>query len=74
MTDLGFGDWHLLWIQFVATPVSVVYNVSVTYIIFIVIYGRMIEIYLVTSVAPVPMAAMMGKEWGGMRPLLPLAS
>ena len=34
--------------------------------IFIVIYGRMIEIYLVTSVAPVPMAAMMGKEWGGM--------
>jgi len=26
----------------------------------------MIEIYLVTSVAPVPMAAMMGKEWGGM--------
>ena len=34
MTDLGFGDWHLLWIQFVATPVSVVYNVSVTYIIF----------------------------------------
>ncbi len=34
--------------------------------IFIVIYGRMIEIYLVTSIAPIPMAAMMGKEWGGM--------
>ena len=34
--------------------------------IFIVIYGRMIEIYLVTSVAPLPMAAMIGKEWGGM--------
>ena len=32
----------------------------------IVIYGRMIEIYLVTSVAPIPMATMMGKEWGGM--------
>ena len=26
----------------------------------------MIEIYLVTSVAPIPMATMMGKEWGGM--------
>ena len=25
-----------------------------------------IEIYLVTSVAPIPMATMMGKEWGGM--------
>ena len=32
----------------------------------IIIYGRMIEIYLVTSVAPIPMATMMGKEWGGM--------
>ena len=30
------------------------------------VYKRQIEIYLVTSVAPVPMAAMMGKEWGGM--------
>ena len=37
-----------------------------TICIFIVIYGRMIEIYLVTSIAPVPMAAMMGREWGGM--------
>ena len=27
---------------------------------------KMIEIYLVTSVAPIPMATMMGKEWGGM--------
>jgi len=34
MTDFGFGDWHQLWVQFVATAVSVVYNVSVTYIIF----------------------------------------
>ena len=34
MTDWGFGDWHQLWVQFVAKAVSVVYNVSVTYIIF----------------------------------------
>ena len=34
MTDWGFGDWHHLWVQFVATAVSVVYNVSITYIIF----------------------------------------
>lgn len=32
--------------------------------IFIVVYGRMVEIYLVTSVAPVPMATMMNREWG----------
>ena len=34
MTDWGVGDWHQLWVQFVATAVSVVYNVSITYIIF----------------------------------------
>ena len=28
-------------------------------------YGRMIEIYLVTSVAPIPMATMMSREVGG---------
>ena len=43
-----------------------VYKRQLYICIFIVIYGRMIEIYLVTSVAPLPMAAMMGKEWGGM--------
>ncbi len=37
-----------------------------TICIFIITYGRMIEIYLVTSVAPIPMAAMVNREWGGM--------
>lgn len=32
--------------------------------IFIVIYGRMIEIYLVTSLAPIPLATMANREWG----------
>lgn len=32
--------------------------------IFIIVYGRMIEIYLVTSIAPIPMATMMNREWG----------
>ena len=33
--------------------------------IFIIVYGRMIEIYLVTSVAPIPMATMLDREIGG---------
>lgn len=36
----------------------------ITICIFIVVYGRMIEIYLMTSIAPIPMATMMGKELG----------
>ena len=34
--------------------------------ILVVAFGRMIEIYLVTSVAPIPMATMMNKESGQM--------
>lgn len=33
--------------------------------IFVIVYGRMIEIYLVTSVAPIPMAMMLDREIGG---------
>ena len=32
--------------------------------IFVIVYGRMIEIYLVTSVAPIPMAMMLDREMG----------
>lgn len=31
--------------------------------IFLVVYGRMIEIYLVTSVGPIPLATMGNREW-----------
>ena len=51
---------------------------AVAICIFIVIYGRMLEVYLTASIAPIPMATMMGKEFGGMgqnylRSLLALA-
>lgn len=51
---------------------------AVSIIVMIIIYGRMIEIYLVTSIAPVPMATMMNKSWGSigqnyLRSLLALA-
>ena len=34
--------------------------------IFIIVYGRMIEIYMVKSIAPIPMATMANREWGQM--------
>ena len=51
---------------------------ALTICIFIIVYGRMIEIDLVTSIAPIPMATMVNREWGGMgqnylRSLLALA-
>jgi len=33
-------------------------------IITVILYGRMIEIYLTCSVAPIPLATMANKEWG----------
>ena len=34
--------------------------------IFIIVYGRMIEVYLVTSLGPIPLATMANREWGQM--------
>ncbi len=61
--EMDLGPLFGLWFQSLFIGLTMW---ALTICIFIVIYGRMLEIYLVTSVAPVPMAAMMGKEWGGM--------
>ncbi len=60
LMEMDLGPLFGLWFQsmFIGVTMWALYIC-----IFIVIYGRMIEIYLVTSVAPIPMAAMMGKEW-----------
>jgi len=39
---------------------------ALSFCIFIVIYGRMMEIYMVISLAPIPFATMSNKEWGSM--------
>lgn len=54
-----FGMWFQSMLMGIITWV-------LTICIFIVVYGRMIEIYMVTSVAPIPMSSMMNREWGQM--------
>jgi hypothetical protein len=34
--------------------------------IFMIVYGRMIEIYLTVSIAPIPFSTMVNHEWGQM--------
>ena len=63
LMEMELGPLLGLWFQSLFVGITVW---ALTICIFIVIYGRMIEIYLVTSIAPIPMATMMGKEWGGM--------
>ena len=59
--DLGplFG----LWFQSLFVGITMW---ALTICIFIIVYGRMVEIYLVTSVAPLPMATMLNRGWGQM--------
>ena len=52
-----------LWVQSIFVGITMW---ALTICVFLITFGRMIEIYLVTSVAPIPMAAMLGKEFGGM--------
>ncbi len=55
--------WELLglWLQSFVVGLTIS---ALDICIFIIIYGRMIEIYLVTSVAPIPLATTMNHEWG----------
>lgn len=60
---MDIGPLFGLWFQSLFVGITMW---AVTICIFIVIYGRMIEIYLVTSIAPIPMATMTNREWGQM--------
>ena len=60
---MEIGPLLSLWIQ--STLMGILSHV-LTICIFIIVYGRMIEVYLVTSVAPIPMATMTNREWGQM--------
>lgn len=57
------GELFGLWFQSLFVGITMQ---AITICVFLVTYGRMIEIYLVTSIAPIPMAAMLSKEAGGM--------
>ena len=52
-----------LWFQSMIVGVTM-HILSI--IIMLICFGRMIEIYLVTSIAPIPMSTMMNHEWSQM--------
>lgn len=63
LMEMDIGPLFGLWFQSVIVGITM-WALSIC--IFIVVYGRMIEIYLVTSVAPIPMATMLNRESGSM--------
>ena len=63
LLEMDVGPLFGLWFQSLFVGIC---TWAITICIFIVIYGRMIEVYLVTSIAPIPMATMVNREWGQM--------
>ena len=63
LADINIGGLLGLWFQslFVGLTMNIL-----SICIMLVIYGRMIEIYLVTSLGPIPLATMANSEWRSM--------
>jgi len=59
----SMGVWELLGLWLEMFIVSLLIWI-LTLCVFIIIFGRMIEIYLTVSVAPIPFATMANREWG----------
>lgn len=59
---LSTGELFGLWFQslFVGLTMNIL-----SICIMLVVYGRMIEVYLTVSVGPIPLATMTNREWGG---------
>ena len=63
LSDMYIGGLLGLWFQslFVGLTMNIL-----SICIMLVVYGRMIEIYLVTSLGPIPLATIGNSEWRGM--------
>ena len=63
LMEMDVGTLFGLWFQ---TMLISIVSWALTICIFVVVYGRMIEIYMVTSIAPIPLATMVNREAGQM--------
>jgi len=63
LMEMEVGELFGIWMQTAFVGIAM-WILSAC--IFVIVYGRMIEVYIVTSIAPIPMATMTNREWGGM--------
>lgn len=63
LIEMELGPLLGIWLQSMFVGMTMR---ALTICIFVVIYGRMIEIYLMTSLGAIPFATMVNREWGGM--------
>jgi hypothetical protein len=63
LETMGLGSLLGLFMQSLLIKVTMW---ALNIFIFVIVYGRMIEIYLLTSLAPIPVATLANRELGGM--------
>ena len=61
LETMGLGELLGLWLQSFLIHVTMW---ALNIVIFVIVYGRMIEIYLLTSLAPLPVATLSNRELG----------
>ena len=61
MESMGIPELMMLSIE---TALVSLCMKLISILIMVILYGRMIEIYLISSVAPIPFATMSNREWG----------
>ncbi|MDL2218335.1 hypothetical protein LJC27_06715 [Christensenellaceae bacterium OttesenSCG-928-M15] len=61
LVDMSVWELLGLWLE---TNILHLCITAITICVFLIIYGRMIEIYLTVSIAPIPLATMANREWG----------
>lgn len=65
-SQLGsLGMWELIGVWLETNIINLCMWV-LSIVIFVIVYGRMIEIYLTVSLAPIPFSTMANREWGAM--------
>ena len=68
LTDLdtqlaAMGTGELIGLFFESAILSLAMK-AISICVFIIVYGRMLEIYLTCSIAPIPFSTMVNREWG----------
>jgi len=62
LESMETGQLVSLWFQM--QVVSLLMEIMAIVVV-IIVWGRMVEIYLVTSIAPIPLSTMVNREWSG---------
>jgi len=60
---MDIGPLLCLWLQSFLIQVIVL---AMNIVVFVIVYGRMLEIYLLSSLAPIPFATLSNREFGSM--------